>query len=112
MARKTINERMYRNAQGQPYLQVAMWHERPGVLSLSVYYFVGGKTLERVLYRRELYPFVEGGMTKAEFAQTVKTLALVCAMELGEPDPYITGNMPILKPPVISVTHKEKSNGQ
>lgn len=108
MARKTINERMYRNEQGQPVLQVAMWHERPNTLTLSVYWFAGNTRLDRMLLKRERYPLIEGGMTKAEFAHTVKTLALVCAMELGEPDPFITGNAPELKPPVIKVTHKEK----
>jgi hypothetical protein len=109
MARKTINERMYRNERGQPVLQVSMWHEKPHTITLSVYYFLG-KDRRREMLKRERYPFVEGGMTKSEFAQTVKTLALVCAMELGEPDPFITGNSPELKPLVISVTHKEKSN--
>lgn len=110
MARKTINERMYRNGQGQPHLQVAIWHRRPNEVTLSVYCFTGQKTPERRLLKREVYPYVEGGMTKTELAQTAKTLALVVAMELGEPDPFITGNSPELKAPVIQVKPKEKAN--
>ena len=112
MARKSINERMYRNSRGQPHLQVAIWHQRPNEVALSVYCYINNQRLERQLLKRELYPYVEGGMTKTELAQTAKTLALVVAMELGEPDPFITGNTPELKQPVIQVKHKEKANGE
>lgn len=107
MARVPLSERLHRNSQGQIVLQIAMWHERPEVLTLSVYGFVGQAHLERIVLKRERYPFVKNGMTKAEFAQTCKTLALVVALELGEPDPYITGNQPTPLPRVIDVKLKQ-----
>lgn len=107
MARVPLSERLHRNGQGQTVLQVAMWHDRPGQITLSVYGFIGNAHLERIVLKRERYPFVKDGMTKAEFAQTCKTLALVVALELGEPDPYITGNQPTPRPGIIDVRLKQ-----
>ena len=107
MAHIPLSERLHRNSQDQIVLQIAMWHERPEVITLSVYGFVGKVRLERIVLKRARYPFVQDGMTKAEFAQTCKTLALVVALELGEPDPYITGNQPTPLPGVIDVKLKQ-----
>jgi hypothetical protein len=85
MAHIPLSERLHRNSQDQIVLQIAMWHERTEVITLSVYGFVGKVRLERIVLKRQRYPFDKDGMTKAEFAQTCKTLALVVALELGEP---------------------------
>lgn len=104
MARRTLSERLHRNEQGQIVLQIALWHDRPGQVALSVYGFFGTKSLERVVLKRQRYPFgTEESLSKAELVRTCQTLALVVALELGEPDPYVTGNQPIPRPGIIDV---------
>ena len=110
---------------GRIVLRVSMWHERPEVLTLSVQAFYArsirskpGAT-DAILLARESYPFVKDGLNKTEMAHTVKNLALMVAMQLGEPDAHIVSNDPTVeREALISVkpkgsrdlTFKEKQN--
>lgn len=96
--------------QGGVLLRVSMWHERPEVLTLSVtgYYPAGFKGRnDPILLARETFPLVQGGITKPELAQTVKNMALMVAMQLGEPDAHIVSNDPfVMREALIKVQAK------
>lgn len=96
--------------QGGVLLRVSMWHERPEVITLSVngYYAVGGiGRNEPILLARERFPLVQGGITKPELALTVKNMALMVAMQLGEPDAHIVSNDPfVMREALIKVQAK------
>lgn len=111
---------------GRIVLRVSMRHERPEVLTLSVhaYYALAIRSMpgvgEPLLLARETYPFVKNGLTKTEMAHTVKNLALMVAMQLGEPDAHIVSNDPMMKREALihvqpkgsrDLTFKEKQNG-
>ena len=99
--------------EGRIVLRVSMWHERQEVMTLSVQAFYARAirtrpgASEALLLARERYPFVKDGLTKSELAHTVKNLALMVAMQLGEPDAHIVSDDPTVKrEALISVSPK------
>jgi hypothetical protein len=62
----------------------------------------------RVVFRSESY--ANEALVPEERMQTLKTLALLVALQIGEPDPFITGTTPDIKEPVINVKHRRKQS--
>ncbi len=96
----------YRNERGQTVLHVAI---RKGpdhvVLIVSAFKEPDGA---RVVLRSESY--TNEALAPEERMRTLKTLALLVALEIGEPDPFITGTTPDIKEPVINVKHRRKQS--
>ena len=96
----------YRNEHGQTVLQVAIrkWPDRVALV-VSAFRKPDG---DRVVIRSESY--TNEALAPEERMQTLKTLALLVALQIGEPDPFITGNTPDIKEPVINVKHRRKQS--
>lgn len=98
----------YRNEHGQTVLHVAIrkWPDR-ALLTLTVSAFKEPDGA-RVVLRSESY--TNEALAPEERMQTLKTLALLAALQIGEPDPFITGTTPDIKEPVINVTHRRRQS--
>lgn len=96
----------YRNERGQTVLHVAIrkWPDRVSLI-VSTFNALDGA---RVVLRSESY--TNEALAPEERMQTLKTLALLVALQIGEPDPFITGNTPDIKEPVINVKHRRKQS--
>lgn len=96
----------YRNERGQTVLHIAIrkWPDRASLIVTAFQAHNGA----RVVLRTQSY--TTEALAPEERMQTLKTLALLAALEIGEPDPFITGNTPDIKEPVINVTHRRKQS--